>query len=512
MPTCAGSELMAATPPTEQTSSVIIPVITARMTGVRCRRAAARSSRIQTGFGSLVSRCQRVFNAKSPRTLGGGGGIDANAGLRAHDSSPCVTSRKIRSSSLRSGSTLTTPTPFVTRWRTTSATKRRRRRSGRRAGRPARAPRRGCRRRRRASARRRCESPSTRSFSRLRVASGIGAPPGGDERRRRRRGRRRRSRARSSARPEARRSAISPMGPATTSSPCSRMPTDVQTSLSSVRMWLERKMVLPSSRSSSKRSRISMRARGIEIARRLVEDQDLRIVEQDARDLQALLHALAERHDQTILELLQLGELDHRVDDAELGDAVGVGEELEELAHRDALVHAGVVRHVADDAPHALGIDGHVDAVDLDAPGRRLEQRRHDADGGGLAGAVRADEAEDLAVADLEAHVAQHVERAVAVPQVVRADRGYDRGYGCGFAHGDASPADDAHEHAIDVDASSRCRASCLRRRRAGRSAPARPPPRSRRPGRLLRALSRRRRGPRRGDRAPGASSAAARG
>ena len=44
----------------------------------------------------------------------------------------------------------------------------------------------------------------------------------------------------------ARRSAISPIGPATTRRPCSRMPTEVHTSLSSVRMWLERKMVLPS--------------------------------------------------------------------------------------------------------------------------------------------------------------------------------------------------------------------------------------------------------------------------
>ena len=39
-------------------------------------------------------------------------------------------------------------------------------------------------------------------------------------------------------------------------------------------------------------------------------------------------------------------------------------------------------------------------------PRERLEQRRHDANRGRLAGAVRADEAEDLALADFEAYIA----------------------------------------------------------------------------------------------------------
>ena len=53
-PTLAGSAVVLATPPTEQIKSVISRSTTARMTGVRCSRAACFSSRIQTGFGLLA--------------------------------------------------------------------------------------------------------------------------------------------------------------------------------------------------------------------------------------------------------------------------------------------------------------------------------------------------------------------------------------------------------------------------------------------------------------------------
>ena len=161
----------------------------------------------------------------------------------------------------------------------------------------------------------------------------------------------------------------------------------------------------------------------IEIARRLVEDEHLRIVEQDARELEALLHALRHGGDEAVLELAEIGQLEDRVDHPERGHAERVGEELEVLADGDAVVDAGVVGHVADGAAHRLGIDRDVDAIDLDAPGHGLEQRRHDADGRGLAGAVGADEAEDLARPHVEGDVAEDVEVAEAVPEVAHADR-----------------------------------------------------------------------------------------
>jgi hypothetical protein len=51
-PTFAGSPATLAIPPIEQIKSVTMPLTTARITGVRCSRAACFSSRIHTGFGS----------------------------------------------------------------------------------------------------------------------------------------------------------------------------------------------------------------------------------------------------------------------------------------------------------------------------------------------------------------------------------------------------------------------------------------------------------------------------
>src|SRR5690606_39054880 len=69
----------------------------------------------------------------------------------------------------------------------------------------------------------------------------------------------------------------------------------------------------------------------------------------------------------------------------------------------------------------------HVDPVDLDPTGHGLEEGGHDADRGGLARPVRADESVDLAGVNVEAHVAQDLVCAVAVPEVARADDGVAR-------------------------------------------------------------------------------------
>src|SRR5262249_27255330 len=71
--------------------------------------------------GRVALPAQRAEPRAIDEALRRGTGRRDNARLRAHCSSPRVTSRKIRSSSLRSGSTATTPTPLRTRWWTISA-------------------------------------------------------------------------------------------------------------------------------------------------------------------------------------------------------------------------------------------------------------------------------------------------------------------------------------------------------------------------------------------------------
>src|SRR6187431_1223343 len=74
-PTLAGSAVVLATPPTEQIKSVIMPVTTDKIIGVRCSRAACFSSRIHTGLGSPNRRAQRLPNeigSVDPDAGGGG--------------------------------------------------------------------------------------------------------------------------------------------------------------------------------------------------------------------------------------------------------------------------------------------------------------------------------------------------------------------------------------------------------------------------------------------------------
>src|SRR5690606_41290331 len=60
-----------------------------------------------------------------------------------------------------------------------------------------------------------------------------------------------------------------------------------------------------------------------------------------------------------------------------------------------------------------------VDPVDLDLAAVRAHQRVEHAQGGGLAGAVGAEQAGDLAVAGLEAHAGHGLHRAGAGPEAL---------------------------------------------------------------------------------------------
>ena len=115
------------------------------------------------------------------------------------------------------------------------------------------------------------------------------------------------------------------------------------------------------------------------------------------------------------------------------GDLVGDGEEVEELPDLHAVVDAEVVGHEADDLA-----DGHRvvdDRVAGDAPlaRGRAEQGGEEADRRALAGAVGADEAEDLALADREVQVVDGHEFAVALGEVAspRSSAGRSPGLGC---------------------------------------------------------------------------------
>ena len=144
---------------------------------------------------------------------------------------------------------------------------------------------------------------------------------------------------------------------------------------------------------------------GIEPGEGLVEDDDPGLVHERARQRHLLAHALGE----ALAALMGMGTEAEPVDQpARAGfgmrgvDAPEPADEFEIFERRQLVVDH---RLVGNPGHHLLGRDGigqRVDAEDRDRPGVRPQQAHHHAQGGGLAGAVGAEQGVEFAGADGE--------------------------------------------------------------------------------------------------------------
>ena len=147
----------------------------------------------------------------------------------------------------------------------------------------------------------------------------------------------------------------------------------------------------------------------------LVEDQDGRIVDQRARDLEAPLHAAGERADDRVAHA---GEADPRelllgsVAALAARDAEDGAVEVEVLAGSQPVVERRILEDDAARATDGEGVGLHVVAIDEGATGARGEERREDLDGGALAGAVGAEQREERPGANGEVERLQRMLRA----------------------------------------------------------------------------------------------------
>ena len=165
---------------------------------------------------------------------------------------------------------------------------------------------------------------------------------------------------------------------------------------------------------------------GIEAGRRLVEEQHLRAVDQAQRDVEATLHAAGVRLDLALggvgepeaLELLvgAPAQLHAR-------DAVELALEHEVLAARGLHVAAVLLADDADRAPDLQRRAEHVVPGHPGASGVRSREGREDPDGGGFAGAVRPEQAEDGAGLDGEIEAVEGLDLPVALREAVGLDR-----------------------------------------------------------------------------------------
>ena len=108
-------------------------------------------------------------------------------------------------------------------------------------------------------------------------------------------------------------------------------------------------------------------------------------------------------------------------------DFVARAEEIQVLGHLHVLIDAEKIGHVADDMAHGVGLAHHVVAEDSGGAGGGRQEGGQDAQGGGLARAVGADEAEQIALVDGQV---EGIERGDVAKDAGQADGGHGREWG----------------------------------------------------------------------------------
>ncbi|CCH16009.1 Protein of unknown function [Micromonospora lupini str. Lupac 08] len=152
----------------------------------------------------------------------------------------------------------------------------------------------------------------------------------------------------------------------------------------------------------------------VEAGGRLVQEDDLRLVDDAERDLDAPTLAAGVG---LALAVGVLGELEglQRADGAllrvGLADAVHPGVQDQFLAGGGLVPGAAALRDVADATPHLRRVLAQVGAGDGGLAAVRLDERGEHPQRGGLAGAVGAEEAEDLTLGDLQVDAPYGVHR-----------------------------------------------------------------------------------------------------
>jgi hypothetical protein len=130
----------------------------------------------------------------------------------------------------------------------------------------------------------------------------------------------------------------------------------------------------------------------------LVQDEAFRFVDEHAGQPQLLFHAAREVSGQPVEEGQQVGESQVFLFPAlalHAMDAEDIHEEVDVLLHGQVLVEAEALGHVTDERLDLPPLSRRVDPAYGDTPGSRPDHGRDEPQQGRLAGAVRADEAED---------------------------------------------------------------------------------------------------------------------
>src|ERR1019366_1728854 len=154
---------------------------------------------------------------------------------------------------------------------------------------------------------------------------------------------------------------------------------------------------------------------GVEAGGGLVEKEHLRVVEQGERQGEPLLLPAGEFAVLRVALLPELQALQELV--AIHGTGVEGVEELHGLVDLDLLLEVGGLQADADAVLELAGLHLGIAAEDADASAGARAQALEDFDGGGLTGAIGAEQAEDIAGAHVEIYALDGRKTAVALAQ-----------------------------------------------------------------------------------------------
>ena len=164
----------------------------------------------------------------------------------------------------------------------------------------------------------------------------------------------------------------------------------------------------------------------IDAERRLVEQQQPRLVDQRAREPELLLHPPRQLPGEPVAERLEIREPVETLEPPRAlvrRDFVEVRVEVEVLGDSEIGVETEALRHVRDVGLDPLGILHHRVAEHDGVAAARTQDRGQHPQRGGLAGAVGTDQAEQFARTHGEREIAHRGHRAEAAGQAVRLDR-----------------------------------------------------------------------------------------
>ena len=152
-----------------------------------------------------------------------------------------------------------------------------------------------------------------------------------------------------------------------------------------------------------------------------VQKQNLRMMQQGAHQRQLLLHAAGEIRGLALAERLHARHAEQALDQRlalGLRDPEQVGVEVHVLVDREIAVESEALGHVADLILDGVELASHVVACHPGLAFGGIQQAAQQAQRGGLAGAIRTDQAEDFAARDFEVEMVDRRQFAEAASQV----------------------------------------------------------------------------------------------